>query len=135
MLSRAQERSDPNKTWLAGLNLSPTQPNLFPFFALKFSPTWELKTGQMDMSSATIFFPTLKQDSVKPQTSFVSCSIQNPLNNGINKNIRMPQLFARCPKCGTATKAKRSTRWRMCAEGDCDSCGVHFTTAAFWQSM
>jgi hypothetical protein len=46
----------------------------------------------------------------------------------------MTQLFAKCPKCATESKAKRSTRWRMCAEGDCDSCGVHFTTAAFWQS-
>jgi hypothetical protein len=70
----------------------------------------------------------------KPQTYSVSCSIQNPLNNGTNKNVHMTQLFAKCPKCGTETKAKRSTRWRMCAEGDCESCGVHFTTAAFWQS-
>ena len=68
------------------------------------------------------------------KTSRANSSIQNPLNTGINKNIHMTQLFAKCPKCGTETKAKRSTRWRMCAEGDCDSCGVHFTTAAFWQS-
>jgi predicted RNA-binding Zn-ribbon protein involved in translation (DUF1610 family) len=49
------------------------------------------------------------------------------------ERIMLAKLFAKCPKCGAEIEVKRSIRWRLSVEGDCNSCGIHFTTPVFWQ--